>query len=75
MCRSPWRTAVTMVAGNLVIYACGVPYLAVSAHLSASAALHCGLTVFLLGDALKVLLAAGLLPTAWKLGGRRRVGD
>jgi biotin transport system substrate-specific component len=73
--RSPWRTAVTMVAGNLVVYACGVPYLAVCAHLSASAALHYGLTVFLLGDALKVLLAAGLLPSAWKLVGRRRVGD
>jgi len=73
--RSPWRTALTMVAGNLVIYACGVPYLAISAHLPASAALHYGLTVFLLGDALKILLAAGLLPTAWKLAGHRRVAD
>ncbi len=73
--RSPWRTALTMVAGNLVIYACGVPYLAVSAHLSAGSALHYGLTVFLLGDALKILLAAGLLPGAWKLVGRDRVAD
>ena len=73
--RSPWRTALTMVAGNLVIYACGVPYLAISAHLPASAALHYGLTVFLLGDALKILLAAGLLPSAWKLVGHRRVAD
>ena len=73
--RSPWRTVLTMAAGNLVIYACGVPYLAVSAHLPASAALHYGLTVFLLGDALKILLAAGLLPSAWKLAGRRRVAD
>jgi biotin transport system substrate-specific component len=73
--RSPWRTALTMVLGNLVIYACGVPYLALSAHLSAASALHYGLTVFLLGDALKVLLAAGLLPGAWRLAGRRLVGD
>jgi biotin transport system substrate-specific component len=73
--RSPWRTALTMVGGNLVIYACGVPYLAVSAHLSAASALHYGLTVFLLGDALKILLAAGLLPGAWKLAGRRPVAD
>ena len=72
--RSPWRTALAMVAGNLVIYACGVPYLAISAHLSAASALHYGLTVFLLGDALKILLAAGLLPGAWKLVGRRPVG-
>ena len=73
--RSPWRTALTMVLGNLVVYACGVPYLALSAHLSAPAALHDGLAVFLLGDALKVLLAAGLLPGAWRLVGRRAVGD
>jgi biotin transport system substrate-specific component len=73
--RSPWRTALTMVLGNLVIYACGVPYLALSAHLSAASALHYGLVVFLLGDALKVLLAAGLLPGAWRLAGRRVVGD
>ena len=73
--RSPWRTALTMVLGNLVVYACGVPYLALSAHLSAASALHYGLTVFLLGDALKVLLAAGLLPGAWRLAGRRAVGD
>lgn len=73
--RSPWRTALTMVGGNLVVYACGVPYLALSAHLSASAAVHYGLTVFLLGDALKILLAAGLLPGAWRLVGRRPVKD
>jgi len=73
--RSPWRTALTMVLGNLVIYACGVPYLALSAHLSAASALHYGLVVFLLGDALKVVLAAGLLPGAWRLAGRRVVGD
>ena len=73
--RSPWRTALAMVAGNLVIYACGVPYLAISAHLSAASALHYGLTVFLLGDALKILLAAGLLPTAWKLAAHGRMAD
>jgi biotin transport system substrate-specific component len=73
--RSPWRTALTMVGGNLVIYACGVPYLAVSAHLPAASAVHYGLTVFLPGDALKILLAAGLLPAAWKLAGRRPVAD
>lgn len=72
--RSPWRTALTMVLGNLVIYACGVPYLAHAAHLSGADALHDGLTVFLLGDALKILLAAGLLPGVWKLAGRHPVG-
>jgi biotin transport system substrate-specific component len=28
-------------------------------------------TPFLAGDALKILLAAGLLPAAWALAGRR----
>jgi biotin transport system substrate-specific component len=73
--RSPWRTALAMAAGNLVVYACGVPYLAHAAHLPAGAAVHYGLTVFLLGDTLKILLAAGLLPGAWKLLGTRPVAD
>jgi biotin transport system substrate-specific component len=69
--RSAWKTALTMVLGNVVIYAIGVPYLAISAHLSAGMALHYGLVVFLVGDALKIALASGLLPGAWKLTGRR----
>ncbi|MEU3981301.1 biotin transporter BioY [Streptomyces sp. NPDC026672] len=69
--RSVLRTAGTMVLGEAVVYAIGVPYLAVAAHLSASAAIAAGLTPFLIGDALKAALAMGLLPTAWKLVGRR----
>ncbi|WP_432133027.1 MULTISPECIES: biotin transporter BioY [unclassified Streptomyces] len=65
--RSAWRTAGAMVLGSAIIYAVGVPYLALSAGLSASAAVAAGLTPFLVGDALKAALAMGLLPTAWKL--------
>jgi biotin transport system substrate-specific component len=36
-----------------------------------SEALSLGVYPFLVGDALKVLLAAGLLPAAWKLVKRR----
>ena len=68
--RSPWKTALTMVAGNVVIYAVGVTYLALSLHVSARAAISLGLTPFLLGDALKIALASGLLPGAWRLLGR-----
>lgn len=68
--RSPWRTALTMVAGNVVIYAVGVTYLALSLHVSARIAISLGLTPFLLGDALKIALAAGLLPGTWRLLGR-----
>ncbi|WP_431044456.1 biotin transporter BioY [Streptomyces sp. P1-3] len=69
--RGVLSTAGTMVLGSAVIYAVGVPYLAVAADLSLSAAVAAGLTPFLLGDALKAALAMGALPTAWKLLGGR----
>ncbi|MEU5630337.1 biotin transporter BioY [Streptomyces rishiriensis] len=65
--RSVLRTAGTMLLGEAIIYAVGVPYLAYAAGISASAAVAAGLTPFLIGDALKAALAMGLLPTAWKL--------
>ena len=69
--RSPLRMAGAMILGEAVIYAVGVPYLAVSAGMSASAAIAAGLVPYLIGDALKAVLAMGLLPTAWKLAGKR----
>nr|WSW69227.1 biotin transporter BioY [Streptomyces sp. NBC_00995] len=69
--RSVLRTAGTMVLGSAIIYAVGVPYLALSTGMSVSAAIAAGLTPFLLGDALKAALAMGALPTSWKLIGRR----
>ncbi|MEU7468277.1 biotin transporter BioY [Streptomyces sp. NPDC044984] len=69
--RSVWRTAGTMVLGSAVIYAVGVPYLALATGMSASAAIAAGLTPFLIGDALKAALAMGVLPTAWKLVDKR----
>ncbi|WP_069811396.1 biotin transporter BioY [Streptomyces sp. TP-A0874] len=65
------RTAGTMALGSAVIYAVGVPYLAVAADLSLGEAVAAGLVPFLIGDALKAALAMGALPTAWKLAGRR----
>ncbi|MEU9392651.1 biotin transporter BioY [Streptomyces sp. NPDC048324] len=69
--RSVWRMAGTMLLGEALIYAVGVPYLAYAAGLSASAAVAAGLTPFLIGDALKAALAMGLMPAAWKLVGGR----
>jgi biotin transport system substrate-specific component len=60
-----------MVLGEAIIYAVGVPYLALATGMSATAAIAAGLTPFLIGDALKAALAMGLLPAAWKLAGRR----
>ncbi|TQE22167.1 biotin transporter BioY [Streptomyces ipomoeae] len=65
--RSMLRMAGTMLVGETIIYAVGVPYLAATADISLSAAVALGLTPFLIGDALKAALAMGLLPTAWKL--------
>ena len=61
-------TALAMLAGNLVIYALGLPWLAhIVPALHGQALLTAGLTPFLLGDTLKLALAALLLPTAWRL--------
>ncbi|WP_030415527.1 biotin transporter BioY [Streptomyces sp. NRRL S-1448] len=69
--RGALRTAATMAAGTAVIYALGVPYLALSTGMSLDKAVAVGLAPFLFGDALKAALAMGALPAAWKLAGRR----
>ncbi len=65
--RSPAGTLAAFVIGSLVIYAFGVPWLAQVVGVSLGEALGLGLVPFLVGDALKALLAAGLLPAAWRL--------
>ncbi|MCG6493627.1 biotin transporter BioY [Kitasatospora sp. A2-31] len=69
--RSPVRTAAAMVIGSLAIYAVGVPYLAFALDVPLARAAELGLYPYLVGDALKAVLAAGALPLAWKLLGRR----
>ncbi|MCT9143214.1 biotin transporter BioY [Streptomyces violarus] len=69
--RSMLPMAGTMLVGEAIIYAVGVPYLALSTGMSATAAIAAGLTPFLIGDALKAALAMGALPTAWKLADKR----
>jgi biotin transport system substrate-specific component len=68
--RSVPRMAATMLLGEAIIYAIGVPYLAYAADMSLSAAIAAGLTPFLLGDALKAALAMGITPTAWKFANK-----
>ncbi|HET9517179.1 MAG TPA: biotin transporter BioY [Actinoplanes sp.] len=68
--RNSYRTLATMAAGSAVIYLFGVPWLAVALGVDLRTALGLGLVPYLLGDALKALLAAGLLPGAWWLLGR-----
>lgn len=72
--RSLRGTAAMMVAGNFVIYAVGVPYLALAIGVSLPEAIRLGMLPFLVGDALKIALAVGLLPAAWRLAGGPRHG-
>lgn len=59
------RTAALFSLGSLVIYAFGAAYLAVFVGLRQ--AVMVGVWPFLPGDAIKAVLAAALLPAAWKL--------
>lgn len=63
-----------MLLGSVVIYAIGIPWLAASADLSVGEALELGLYPFVIGDLLKLLAAAGLVPIAWIAVRRLRPG-
>jgi len=65
--RKPQLTLLAMVAGTAIIYFFGVTWLWNSLHISIGSAIALGLVPFLLGDAIKAILAAGVLPGAWKL--------
>lgn len=64
--RKVWRSLPTMALGNVVIYAFGFFWLQHALSLTAHQTWVIGVRPFLPGDALKILLAAGLLPLAWK---------
>jgi biotin transport system substrate-specific component len=69
--RTVLRAAPAMAAGQLIIFGVGVPWLAVSAGLSPSAAIAAGFTPFIVGGIVKAVLAGVLLPSAWRLVGDR----
>lgn len=63
-----FRTSVlAMLPGSLIIYAIGVPWLAVALHIGLLKAFLLGMVPFIIGDTLKLLIAAALLPTTWKV--------
>jgi len=64
--RSFLTSALAMLPGSLIIYAIGVPWLAVTLHLSIPTAIWQGMVPFIPGDLFKLLIAAALLPTAWR---------
>ncbi len=82
--RNVWRTAAALFLGNVVLYVPGLIWLALfyagpgqdyiaatGATTAWGASINAGLLPFLLGDALKLALAASLIPAIWSLLHRR----
>jgi len=70
--RRPATTVLAMALGNVAIYACGLAWLSVLVYfagrpLGGRSVLAVGLYPFLVGDAVKIVLAAILLPAGWRL--------
>ena len=64
--RNPFTTATAMFVGNVIIYIPGLLWLGATVGWD-QPVLAWGLTPFLAGDALKLALAAMLLPALWRL--------
>ncbi len=60
-----------MAIGTAVIYAIGVPWLKVATGIPWEDAVAGGMTKFLIWDAAKLAVAAGIFPVAWWIIGRR----
>jgi biotin transport system substrate-specific component len=73
--RTPLTAVAAMLLGEIVLYAVGVPWLARAVGVSLAEAAELGLWPFVVGDALKLLLAGTLLPAAWWLTRRADVPD
>jgi biotin transport system substrate-specific component len=69
--RSPVKMALALLIGNALIYVTGLAWLSTIAPDWATT-LQWGLTPYLIGDAVKLALAALLLPLAWKMVGNAR---
>ena len=65
--RGPIRTALAMALGNLALYLPGLLWLKGATGMSWAKAWALGAAPFLAGDALKLLIAALLVPGAWAL--------
>ena len=66
--------AAAMAIGSLVVLLAGWSWIMVSLHASPLAAFNIGVGPFLIGDVVKVVLAAAVLPTGWALLKRKASG-
>jgi biotin transport system substrate-specific component len=66
-----FRTSVPLfVAGQAVVFAIGVPWLALATGMSAAQALEAGFYPFILGGLVKAAVAAAVLGGAWRVARR-----
>lgn len=70
-CKSALRVTLSFLAGSLVIYAFGIAGLMAALGMDLITAISVGVVPFLLGDAVKAIMAAALLPAAWKFANKR----
>jgi biotin transport system substrate-specific component len=61
-----------MVVGEVLMYVIGVGWLAAYLHIGLGTAINEGFVPFWIADSIKCALAAGLLPSAWRLVGARK---
>jgi len=59
-----------MIVGEAILLTIGTIWLANDLHVSSAKAIEFGVTPFLVGDAIKLVIAALLFPAAWKLARR-----
>ncbi len=65
--RSVPTSLAAMLVGELAIYAVGVPWLMTALEVSFGTALRLGVLPFVVGDALKLVIAGAAMPAAWRL--------
>lgn len=70
--KTPLRSVGLVLLASAVVYAGGVPWLMAFLDVDLATALRLGVAPFLVGDTVKALLVAGVLPSAWALVRRAR---
>ncbi|MHB1067006.1 MAG: biotin transporter BioY [Candidatus Nanopelagicales bacterium] len=76
--RTFWRSVGLMVLGNVIIYAVGATWLKYNLGIpwfGEASAWAYGVRDFLVGDAIKIAAAAGLLPLTWRLLRKAKLTD
>ena len=70
--RRVWSTGLSAAVSTMLVYVAGVPWLMVATGMALPQALLAGVVPFLVGDVIKALAVAALLPSAWRAVGALR---